>query len=145
MLLAHSSQVTRWRQGRNKVSTPVCLHFLQVIAERSCFPWSVLLCLCCCCCYCCCCSCLRRSRQCCCCCDKLLLLLMPLLHYFRSFGLAYKRTVGAMCGSGEWIAEACDGRLRAKTFYYAIHGGVVETRTRQFRLRWRFRTENEHL
>jgi len=34
-LLAHFSQATRWRQGRNKVSTLVCLHFLQVISERS--------------------------------------------------------------------------------------------------------------
>ena len=35
ILLEHSSQATRWRQGRNKVSTLVCLHFLQVISERS--------------------------------------------------------------------------------------------------------------
>jgi len=35
ILLAHSSHATRCRHGRNNVCTRACLHFRQVISERS--------------------------------------------------------------------------------------------------------------
>ena len=46
MLMAHSSQATKWRQGRNNICTWVRLHFRQVtpsVIVR--FPFSALLCL----------------------------------------------------------------------------------------------------
>jgi len=46
VLLLHSSQATKWQQGRNNVCTRVCFHFRQVISERNRpFSLSALLCL----------------------------------------------------------------------------------------------------
>jgi len=46
VLLLHSSQATKWQQGRNNVCTRVCFHFRQVISERyRPFSLSALLCL----------------------------------------------------------------------------------------------------